>query len=383
MIPTLDSKLRTVEQLFARHGRSSSPVYSITILFIAVVLIWLPFHQLDLAVRGEGSFRPVIERLELRARSSGYVEAVLVRENERVASGSILFRMRSPGLDERRRYLAERSGKLQADVTDLGSLLKLASGESAAFVKPHQLNPLWRQEWEHHEAELAELILKKNRSESEWRRSQKLQAANLLAVADAEVHSNEKDRANAAVETLQKHAFLKWQAQCEDKSQQLDALKSEADRVASESELLTVRAPSDGFVDQLGGITPGTHLQAGDRLAVLSPDQGLQAEIFVETRDVAHVYVGQLVRLQVDAFPYAEWGWLPAKVSSLSEDAVVVGGRARFRALVRPLKSELQLKSGSSGRVQRGMSLQARFMGRKRSLWRILVDRTAAWWDPV
>ncbi len=45
-------------------------------------------------------------------------------------------------------------------------------------------------------------------------------------------------------------------------------------------------------------------------------------------------------------------------------------------------KDELQLKNGFKGKLKKGMTLQARFILTRRTLFQLLYDRTDSWLNP-
>jgi len=81
----------------------------------------------------------------------------------------------------------------------------------------------------------------------------------------------------------------------------------------------TIRAPSSGRVSSLqatvGQAADPRHLQ----LEIIPSGSVLEAEVFIPTRAIGFVQVGQEVRLLYDAFPYQKFGTFRGRITSLSQ----------------------------------------------------------------
>ena len=91
---------------------------------------------------------------------------------------------------------------------------------------------------------------------------------------------------------------------------------------------------------------------------------------------------GQRVKLQVDAYDYHIWGSLEGKILSISEDVFTDKRQPYFRVLCMPERRVLRLRNGTEGPVKKGMSVQARFVVARRSLFQLLYDDLSDWLNP-
>jgi membrane fusion protein len=105
----------------------------------------------------------------------------------------------------------------------------------------------------------------------------------------------------------------------------------------------------------------------------------LEAELDVPTRAAGFVKPGTLVKLRVDAFPYARFGQLPAHVREVSQSAVsavdnlssdVAGGAAgggsyRVRVVIDPTDNTALAWRDA---LKAGMRVQASLVAEKRTL---------------
>jgi HlyD family secretion protein len=146
-----------------------------------------------------------------------------------------------------------------------------------------------------------------------------------------------------------------------------------------------VRAPASGVLVGFTGWSPGAQVVAGQSLGVLSPGDALRIESRVSTRDIGFVRAGQAVRLQVDAYPYTQWGMVDGAVESIGADLVTAGeggGPGYFKVLIRPRATHLALPNGVRGELKKGLTLAVRYVVVRRSLLQVLHDDASAWLNP-
>lgn len=109
----------------------------------------------------------------------------------------------------------------------------------------------------------------------------------------------------------------------------LDQTEQALTKAAKIDELVTLTAPQDAVVLQIASASSGSIVQpdvpsatSGQQqpLFTLTPlDDKTQAELEIDTEDVAFIRVGDPVTLEVDAFPYMRFGSAQGVVSTISE----------------------------------------------------------------
>jgi hemolysin D len=111
-----------------------------------------------------------------------------------------------------------------------------------------------------------------------------------------------------------------------------DLAKAEADSILRSEEVTKARqtnrfqqllSPVDGTVQNLEAHTIGGVVEAAKPLMTVVPAQGgIEVEAKILNRDVGFVRVGQEAAVKLDAFPFTRYGTVPARVRSISRDAV-------------------------------------------------------------
>lgn len=144
----------------------------------------------------------------------------------------------------------------------------------------------------------------------------------------------------------------------------------------------SIKAPISGVLQSFNKYYKGSLIQAGEALAVISPQAELIAECYVNTRDVGLLKQNQPTLFQVDAFDYNYFGILTGKIIFIDTDYTVIDNKPVFKVRCLLDSKQLHLKNGFTGELKKGMTLQARFVVTRRSLWQLLYDKSDDWLNP-
>jgi HlyD family secretion protein len=371
----------TVEWFLAQEAVPGGAVYISVLAVLVLGLASLPVVRVPVSVRGTGLVRPIAERQEVRAGVGGLVAEVRTREHASIRGGEVMVTLRSGASEERRAALRSRIAELRGAVADL-EVLTGPDAEGPAVTAGRLRVRAYRRAYAESRAALLAESTAVFQAAAEAERASRLAAADLAAPAEVEAHRSALAEASARRALVAERYRAGWSAE-------LAGARSElADRLADlaaadqEAELYLVRAPSDGTVEELAALAAGSVVSAGQRLAVVSPDTTLVAEVLVSPRDVGLLRPGMAVRLLVDAFNYRDWGELAGRTTAIGADAVVADGKPVFRVRCALAADHLRLANGEVGRLRKGMTLQARFLVARRTLLQLLRDRAADWLDP-
>jgi HlyD family secretion protein len=86
---------------------------------------------------------------------------------------------------------------------------------------------------------------------------------------------------------------------------------------------MELRAPQDGYVQDIGTHTKGAVVPAGSVVMNIVPvDDPLLAEVYLDHKDVGFVGRGQKARLKLAAFEFQRYGMVDATVETISQDAI-------------------------------------------------------------
>lgn len=261
------------------------------------------YAEMDVTVAGQGAAEPV-DRHQVKAAHGGIVEAVHVRQWQRVSAGD-----RVATLDR---------SEWEAEIRKLDMDMEINRSRKMEIVhQMQQERDILQTEVRRASAEVDALTLQLDRIRQEYglyyaafkpaedRPSEpvdgllpvRLQAAmRRRALADL-------DRAESRLRAV------------EDRRQEMRTLDRQREKLAQERRFLAdrlartvIRAPRAGTV-LTGDLDrrAGDRIQAGEVLMELAALDGWQARVMVQEADIPRVKPGQPVRLYVDAFPHMEY----------------------------------------------------------------------------
>lgn len=368
----------TVESLHAMHGPERVAIYWLILAGVVGAVASLPLIKVDISVRASGLVRPVTERVELKTTVSGRISEVLVRDNETVKEGQRLLVLASGELDEQlRRQEALRIEK-SALLADLRTLL--SAGEQVEGLRTRSL----RHELLQFQAQLDAYRLAGAKAGSELARYTTLANKGIATRQELDNARFEAERLAAESRLFREQTRSRWATRMKDEQTAHDDLVSSIRRLEEEKMRQEVLAPVDGVLLGFNGWSPGVHVLAGQSLGALSPTDELRVESRVSSRDIGLVNPGQRVRLQIDAYPYTQWGMMDGVVESIGADLLSdsAGAPGYFKVLIRPAVTHLALPNGVRGELKKGLTLTARYVVARRSLLQILYDDASAWLNP-
>ncbi|RUM22344.1 HlyD family type I secretion periplasmic adaptor subunit [Rhizobium phaseoli] len=143
---------------------------------------------------------------------------------------------------------------------------------------------------------------------------QKGQLADAVAGIDVLKAEIEKTRSTFVSDQTEKLGDAERQA--EDLEQRLAKSRAELAQ-------MTVRSPIDGVVQASVISTEGQVVTAGEEVLRIVPAGAmLELEVYVPNRDIGFVHVGQPVVVKLDAFPFTQYGTVPATIVKIATDAI-------------------------------------------------------------
>lgn len=304
-------------------------VFTATLLFAALV----PVNQTE---RVRGYVTPAKGEVKVYSARSGVLAAVHVEEGQPVRQGDVLATLFESGFNE---HGVQASASLQhyveeqiAQMTDRIHLLKERNQqvrvqlEARARTLSTESQLLWD------EAAMAEKRLELATQEYQ---------ASLELYERGAISQHEHNQSQAARHVVQQQVSSSrlaaasrtaaWkEAERQLTLQPLTEAQEELELQTSLSQLrqrreelrlqghFTIAAPIDGVVGQLTGV-PGEPLDSRAPFAVLMPEeQGLEARLYLPSRTMAEIAVGQRVLLAYDAYPYQRYGMFEAVLESLA-----------------------------------------------------------------
>jgi multidrug resistance efflux pump len=366
----------SIETYIYQHTTKSQVIYWVVLLAITATLVALPFIYVDISVQGSGVVRPIAEKAEITSSVTEIVDSVFVREGEQVKKGDVILRFKTANSDYKISYQISRLNDCSAQLMDLAYLAK---GE-----KPNTFSsPVRQQEYIYFIRKKQELETASAQAEKEYMRNKTLFEKKVISEEEYDGYYFKLQNQRNELASLMQSQLSTWQADKNTYQNTYNEMNSSLKQEVKDKDMYIVRSPVAGTVDQFSGVYRGSSIQAGQTLAVISPDSTLCLEVYVTPRNIGFMSVGMPVKMQVESFNYNEWGTIPGKVKEISSDFLTDSqGNSFYKVKCEIERDYLQLKNGRVGKLKKGMTVSAHFMVSRRSLFDLLYQKMDDWVNP-
>lgn len=364
----------TTESHFVSHSTKSRIIYLTVIIFIAAVIVSLPFISVEISTQARGIVRTPLENNQLQTVVYGEVVNVFIEENSEVKKGDTLIVLNSDNIQEQIRRKQDKILEDSSFIFDVGSLL-LNDIESLR-------TPKYTTEYNYFKSALNEQQTKINFLQKEYQLAKILYEKNVTPKQEYLQQKNNYENALSQRENLKKQFYNRWQAEKTDFELEIKELYSSIKQLEEEKTKYVIKAPSSGSIIQFSGIKEGNFISPNQTIAYISTNDSLLVECYISPIDIGFIKQGQKVSFQLDAFNYNQWGLAHGKVKEISKDIILINDQPVFRVRCSLDESFLKLKNGYEGNLKKGMTLTGRFYLTDRTLWELLFDKVDDWVNP-
>ena len=370
----------TVEAYLPKVAVRSQLIYTLILLSIFGILVSLPFVFIDISVQSNGIIRTVSEKTEIKLLISGTVKAVNVSENQNVRQNSTLFVVATDYFDTKLNANDFQKQEKNDFINDLDVLTQI--GKNNIFGNHSTQTPIYTQQLNTFRSQLQENIFHQQKIKKELDADRYLYKEKVIARRELNAKEYEMNRLVAEFESIFQRQLSQWQAELNKHRFDLKQLQSEAKQLTQQKTYYEIKAPIGGNIQQIVGKYEGSYVQTGEMLGIISPDSSLIAECYVSPNDIGLLRKNMSVSFQINAFNYNEWGLVQGKIIDIARDFVVINEKPIFVVKCQLDKKTLQLKNGYAAPLKKGLTLWARFVVAKRSLYKLLYDKTDDWLNP-
>lgn len=370
----------SIEALAADRYARAPVIYLLILVVVVIGCAALPLVHVPVAVRASGMIRPSMEKHEIRAAISGFVADARMQEGMTVAAGEPLLRISVPAESTRGSNLLERRRELASAIADLERIASIAGSAEAGSWVPD--SPDLRAELRSERSATAERRDRIDRIRTELSRAERLMALGLIAATEVEGLRFDLRAAEAASARIEAESHARWTRELAEHRARLRDVDRELAVLRAGARFSRVKAPVAGSLESVVPVAAGSFVAAGERLATVSPDAEMRVEAYVPSRNVALVRPGDHARLSVDGYDPGEWGLLPGRVLSVADDHLLVGDRAVFRTLIALDQDHLRLPDGRVGPLRKGMTVEARIVVARPSVYSLLRQSFTEWIRP-
>lgn len=272
----------TLETLPALRPMRFSWIYWILLAGVTSDFASLPFIHLDVGVRAPAMIRPAAEKAAVITPLAGFVEELLVQENQHLQTQQAIAQLRSPALEEQINHNHQRLEEEKGHCKDLEALLFwIITGGNAENTDgkdknaPQLRQTIWQESLRQYQSIRQERQTRIGEAQREESRAQALFASQLLSKTDLEKAAAQRKYAEANLEQILRQTAGQWESERLNRQQTCAALKTEGRQLIERQKLLTLRSPSAGTILALNNLPPGQYLLAGQKVAEVSPSKTL------------------------------------------------------------------------------------------------------------
>jgi multidrug efflux pump subunit AcrA (membrane-fusion protein) len=355
-------------------------IYWFILLIVAVVGISLPIIKLDISVTSTGIIRPINEKTELRSSVSAIIDSIYFREGEPVKNGDtvlLLHKENSAIKINLNDFEIQQRDQFIADLTTL-THCKTFNSTILNLLQ----SPVYKQECSQFVFAVSELNTDLEKVNKEMSMDSILFTEKVIAPKEMFDKKIEHQKLIVSIKATEEQKIAGWQQDLTKYQLEKNQYENANQQILEDDNAYAVKAPISGILQSFNKYYQGSLVQAGDVLAEVSPQTEIIAECYVDTKDIGLLKLNQHTIFQIDAFDYNYFGILTGKIISIDNDYTLMDNKPVFKVRCILDTRQLHLKNGFAGDLKKGMTLQARFIVARRSLWQLLFDKLDDWMNP-
>ena len=329
-----------------------SPLWSRFLLWLlssaaAITTVWACFATYESTSVFSGELQTVGSEYQIKSAEDGFIAKVIGSPHQFFRKGQTIFalsaidlRSQIDSIDQRLELIAKM--QVSSDISFRGKVRQLR--RRIDF--------------------LADLI----------QRFERLEKSGGIPQIQVLEHRSELEDAIASTAALtQENAMKQYSLEMEK-----NAAVAQQRQIRQSLARVLVTAPADGYLQNAPQRSVGELVKAGEALATFIPVAPLVAQVQVPSRLSRPIRPGEPVQLGVDAFPSADFGYLKARIASISPTAIAAKeGAASGPGYNSQISSDPVLDGDSRisyDKLKSGMSVQARVTLEKRPVITLVFD---------
>lgn len=367
----------SIDAYIDKHPTQSQKIYWVVLFALTAAIISLPLVYVDVSVQNTGTIRPAVEKTEIKASITEFVDSVYTKEGLKINKGDTILTFRASNANYKINYHKERLRDLQEHINDLK---ELAKGKRPNIFS----SDTRRKEYSYFIKQLEEYKTTLQKSSKDYQRNKVLYEKKVIAAEEYEKYQYEYNKINNELASVKDNQISKWQTDLNSYTNSYNEIFSSLNQEIKDKELYVITSPVSGTLDYFRGIYKGSNIQTGNSVAIISPDSTLCCEIYVSPRNIGYIHIGMPVNIQVESFNYNEWGTIEGVVTEISSDFLTDNNNNAFYQVKCQLeKDHLTRKNGVQGKLKKGMTVISHFKITRRSLLDLLYQKMDDWVNPA
>jgi HlyD family secretion protein len=354
-------------------------IYLLVLPAIPSLLALLPLITVDVSAKAVGITRPVNERTEIKSVISGIIDTIFYRDGDSIPQNAVILRIRDMVTKTKR---TQHQFEISQSELFIHDLRLLGSGADISTITDQLVSPLYQEQASRflHRKTEQEALLKKANKELEINTT--LAREKVISPKEFfDIQLNQEKTASSF------HAFVQeqlsaWQQDLIRYKLELSQYKQQLQQINADAVFYEIRSPVSGTILGMNNRYAGGLLAANETFCMVSPEETIIGECYVQTKDIGLLKTGQPVRFQLEAFDYNYFGVLTGRIIRIDNDFTASNSKPVFKVYCSFDQTQLHLKNGFTGCLKKGLSFQANFIVARRTLWQLLFDKLDNWLNP-
>ena len=369
-----DGNLNTYDESILQQGRFWMRTVTWALIGSSIFgVAWLALARTEEIVVAVGKLEPIGSVQDIQMPVGGVADEILVKEGDRVKTGQVLMRLDTEASEELRNSLEKTIALKQEQ-------LGLKQEEKQNTMQVNQERMIMLENNLEFQAEILDRY-ERLKVAGAFSEVQYLKQRNIVAETRGKLMQ-------AKAERLRQIALLDQQtAQLKSELADLNGRLVESNVTLRYQQL---RSPVNGVVFDLKPTSRGFTAQSTQTVMKVVPIGSLEAKVEVPSNKIGFVQLPKgcpedsdacmNADISIDSFPSSDFGVLKGKVTWIGSDALEPDPQEQRQELSFPVTiqlddQQLKLKSGSTLRLQVGMSLTANIKLRKVSYLQLLLGQ--------
>ncbi|ULQ50643.1 HlyD family secretion protein [Flavihumibacter fluvii] len=355
--------------------------YLLLIFLVFAGLVATCFVSLEVVVKANGILRPAREMTEVKAAASGALDTLFVTDGQSVKKGDRIAVIKDelqPAISVKLSAEKDRKMAMLGDLNLLTNLQVPVGRQSPAFN-----TILYKEQF----AKFLQLQHEKeallHHAHQEMASSSILLKDKIIAPAEFAAKETVYLQSVSSLNAAWHEQMASWNNTKQQLITELNVLEQQLLQINSDHQKLVVYAPVSGVILSLHVRYTGTFLQAGEILCSISPEDTLIAECYVSPTNIGFLKMDQAVIFRVDAFDHKQFGIMKGNIIFIDPDFSNSKESPVFKIRCSVDRETVSLKNGYTANLRKGMTIQARFIIIRRTIWQLIFDKLHNWFEPV
>lgn len=371
----INDPINTYENLLHKNKVKSISLYIFVLIVFISAIILLPIIKVDVSAQGRGIIRSESEPVPINSIANARIDWIGLKNNQVVQKGDTLLILSLESINSDKDNILKNIEEQQAILEDLEKISK----RSFSNLK----TPLLREEYSAFQGGYKELESKVIQAKATLDRNKSLYKNEIISTAQYEGYEFSYNQLVSSLQNLKSKYFSDWSNRIISTREKIISLQNNLNKLNTESENYIIKAPVSGTIENFSGVQKGSFVLSSQNIATLSPNNHLIAEIYVAPKDIGLIQKNHLVKFQMDAFNYNQWGIITGKIFDIDKNVSQNNNEVFFKVRCLLDKNFLSLKNGYKANISKGMTLTARFIINRRSLYELLFDKVDNWLNPI